>query len=427
MENIYNNIEIDNSENNKKIAIKPVGSSWQETRELSQESASGEKITLNNVDPDKFIDIFADGNNRQETTTGKQLFNKDNPDFLATGSNVKYVSIEKGFKIVCNKNGTTYSGSAFKIRLGSINDFVGKLRIKTTANISDNGNFRAGLVLYYGNASNYSESGKIAERDGNYGGTTIFDIESDITEQSSFTHLYLVVYGNSSGSAEHYMNDGDYTTYDNFIITLNNEDMTYEKYTGRMESPNVKYPSEVEVIDGCNRFDVQEFQNQFVTSKILNDDGNEISDSTSQYSKYKIFLKANKSYYIKGAFQRLYYYDSAGNFKKRSQSVDGMDRAYTPEQDEYISFQINNNFWNTNKGNEQITEGTEEKPYLPHGSIGLKFSGKNKLNVSSTYELTLYEDIEINLKAGTYLARYEQMKTEGSKQNLILFHNRRCK
>lgn len=77
MENIYNNIEIDNSENNKKIAIKPVGSSWQETRELSQQSASGEKVILNNVDSDKFIDIYADGNYNQETTEGYNIFDEE--------------------------------------------------------------------------------------------------------------------------------------------------------------------------------------------------------------------------------------------------------------------------------------------------------------------------------------------------------------
>lgn len=67
------------------------------------------------------------------------------------------------------------------------------------------------------------------------------------------------------------------------------------------ENPSPENEQPIEVIDGCNRFDVQEFQNQFVAGKILNDDGNEISDSTSQYSKYKIFLKANKSYRINGS------------------------------------------------------------------------------------------------------------------------------
>lgn len=179
---------------------------------------------------------------------------------------------------------------------------------------------------------------------------------------------------------------------------------------GENSSPENEQP--IEVIDGCNRFDVQEFQNQFVAGKILNDDGNEISDSTSQYSKYKIFLKANKSYYIKGAFQRLYYYDSAGNFKKRSQSVDGIDRAYMPVKDEYISFQINNNFWNTNKGSEQLTEGTEKKPYLPHGSIGLKLSGKNKFNVNGNIQQlsssNYYTRVENNKVIIPYSNGYEQ-------------------
>lgn len=341
--------------------------------------------------------LALNGNYKQETTRGKQLFNKDNLNFLATGSNVKHVSIEKGFKIVCIKNNTTYSGSFIKIRLGSINDFVGKLRIKTTAIISDNGNFRAGLVLYYGNASNYSESGKIAERDGNYGGTTIFDIESDITEQSDFTHLYLVVYGNSSGSAEHYMNDGDYTTYDNFIITLNNEDMTYEKYTGGIPAPNPNYKQDIEVIDGCNRFDETEILKAEGWTK--NNDGyyngsflkwsNTFDTKTSGFT-IKGGFRVNTQYilvfkgYVSGgtaSFRIKYDDETFSNYlfsntseelhtiiSTAGKNVVGLYGTYTSGGSNTLYVK-----------DVQLTEGTEEKTYLPHGCVGLKFSGKQLL------------------------------------------------
>ena len=388
------NIEIDDALEYYTDNHKIYGKSVQETRELSQNTASGEKVTLTNVDPNKSIDISIDGNNRQETTTGKQLFNKDGD--LSYPNNTAYtnatVLLSDGtLKSNSNANSNASRGARLAVlKANTIYTVKGKIKSMTH-------NVRIRIMGYSTNWRAIVEPIF----------TSIGDFKFTFNTSSEYSDFFLSLNG--------YYNDSTTITeaiFDEVMVYEGTDDIQYEKYTGGIESPNVKYPSEVEVIDGCNRFDVQEFQNQFVTSKILNDDGNEISDSTSQYSKYKIFLKANKSYYIKGAFQRLYYYDSAGNFKKRSQSVDGMDRAYTPEEDEYISFQINNNFWNTNKGSEQITEGTEEKPYLPHGCVGLKFSGKNKFNVNGNIQQLsssdYYTRVENNKVIIPYSNGYEQ-------------------
>lgn len=363
------------------------------------------------------VSLKSDGNSEQKTTEGRQLFNKDNPDFSATGSNAKYVSIKNGFKIVCNKNETTYSGSTFKIRLGSINDFIGTLRIKTTATVSGNGTFRPGLVLFYGNANNFNDGGKVAERDGNYGGITNFDIESNITEQSDFTHLYLVVYGNSSGSAEHYMNDGDYTIYDNFIITLNNEDMTYEQYTGGIPSPNPDYKQDIEVIDGCNIFN-----GNFTTNGIWKDDGT--INYTIQSKLYwrtdfvkipnkNIFFSDNKLNIFSSA--KLLEFDADKKYitsNKIYQVNSNLNKVSLNENTKFIAIQ-----WDLQNEAEieslftefQITEGTTQKPYLPHGAIGLEQSGKNKFDnrvqsqlSNNAKETTLDENKRITLTQATY-------------------------
>ena len=366
------------------------------------------------------VSLKSDGNSEQKTTEGKQLFNKDNPDFSATGSNAKYVSIKNGFKIVCNKDETTYSGSTFKIRLGSINDFIGTLRIKTTAIVSGNGTFRPGLALFYGNANNFSDSGKVAARDGNYGGTTNFDIESNVTEQSDLTHLYLVVYGNGSGSAEHYMNDGDYTIYDNFIITLNNDDMTYEPYTGGTPSPNPDYPQDVEVVDGCNRFDETEILKAEGWTK--NSDGyyngsflkwNNAFDTKTSGFTIKGGFRVNTQYILlfKG-------YVSGGTASFRIKYDDETFSNYlfsnTSEELHTIVSTAGKNVvglygtYTSGGGNTlyvkdvQFIEGTALKPYLPHGTIGLEQSRKNKVDFINYVEKAFDSSKVEKLDDGSY-------------------------
>lgn len=393
------------------------GRSEQETRELSQKQTSGEQVKLVDVDQNKFIDIFANGNNEQKTTKGKQLFNKDNPDFSATGSNAKYVSIKNGFKIVCNKDETTWKGSAFNIRLGSINDFIGTLRIKTTAIVSGNGTFRPGLALFYGNANNFSDSDKVAEGDGNYGGTTNFDIKTNITEQSDFTHLYLIVYGNGSGNAEHYMNDGDYTIYDNFIITLNNDDMTYEPYTGGISSPNPDYKQDVEVIDGYNKLDfktmLKNADAEFTESKGVFT----ISSRRMLYDKpFKLNLKPNYTYTMYQEYQM----QETPNLRLeilKGETYDVVATSWTLKedlQDRKITFTTDENsnyFIRGNWGaavepliyNQPIlVEGTELKPYLPYGYIGLEQSGKNKVDFINYVEKVFDSSKVEKLDDGSY-------------------------
>ena len=376
----------------------------------------GNSITVNNINKSK-AKIKNRGGSYQEVTQGKQLFNKDNPDFSETGSNAKYVSIKNGFKIVCNKDKTTHSGSTFKIRLGSINDFIGTLRIKTTAIVSGNGTFRPGLALFYGNANNFSDSDKVAERDGNYGGTTNFDIESNITEQSDLTHLYLLVYGNSSGSAEHYMNNGDYTIYDNFIITLNNDDMTYEPYTGGVPTPSPDYPSEIKNVTGeINKYYIPntgKIKSYGITatytentSEIILDgvatrdfsDGFEIKNILLKKGTYSVSVWGlNK---INEEYDRFFVADTSNNNKVIVNYVQSYrTQEFTLEQDTNIrlSFIIKaGSTYSNTKVKIMINEGDIGLSYVPYNSFKIRQTGKNMLpDNRDDYNGSLYGYIKL--------------------------------
>ena len=169
---------------------------------------------------------------------------------------------------------------------------------------------------------------------------------------------------------------------------------SYEPYVGGVATPNPTNPTPVNVVSGDNEiqvcgknlFDVTSFENQLVSGKILNDSGNEISDASSTYSKYKVFLKANTEYRLAGWWQRIYYYDTNGIFKSRSASISGgVNRSYTPTVDEYIGFQIYNSQWSEYKGQEQIEIGSSASTYEPYNgdTYNIDLPVENVLNLGN--------------------------------------------
>lgn len=67
------NIEIDDALEYYTDNHKIYGKSVQETRELSQDSASGEKVILTNVDPNKSIDISIDRKSQARNNRGRKF------------------------------------------------------------------------------------------------------------------------------------------------------------------------------------------------------------------------------------------------------------------------------------------------------------------------------------------------------------------
>lgn len=167
------------------------------------------------------------------------------------------------------------------------------------------------------------------------------------------------------------------TIFDNFnIMVTRNQSSTYEKYTGRMESPSVKYPSKIEIIDGCNRFD----KNDVTANAMLEVDTGEVVEASSTLCVSNFIpVEADKPVYLSDrGTSRTMLYDKNKKFLNKA-SKEGGKTVITPTQDGYIRMTIN--LSSVNIDEVQLTEGTEEKPYLPYNSIGLKFSGKNFLKL----------------------------------------------
>ena len=205
-------------------------------------------ICGNAVDvPVKAIEI--NGNIRQETTQGKNLFdNTVEPQFI---SNAKKEIINTGERIILTAK--TFSYAIFKVEK-NIREYAGKtVRLKMDFSKSNaNLNPKYGVLLGSSDYSNRELKGESTVS----GYTITFNLPSELENEKEYLFVRLYATQNNEGNIENYV---DYT---NVIITIDNEDMTYEPYTGGTPSPNPEYPQEIETINsigfeqsGKNKFD----------------------------------------------------------------------------------------------------------------------------------------------------------------------------
>ena len=333
---------------------------------LPKVTGSGEEITLNNT-AETPLGITLKGNTYQETTTGKNLFNNNlTPSF--TG-NTTTQTLETGIKVISTTNiSDPNTNINCRYIVCDVQNYIGQqitLSAHAKSSSTNNGMMYLRLCKENGDTSNtYGTQTTDVTLNGDISVT--YTIPSEIGDY----HYILVALYVARNSA---VVVNDYVEYNNLQLELNSQVTSYEPYTNGA-SPNPDYPQEIQVVTGDNTikvqnknlFDITAFENQLVTGKILNDSGVEINDANSTYSKYVIPVKANTTYYRKGAWQRMYVYDKNMTLLTRGSAVIGFDSSFTVEQDGYIGFQIGNTYWASNKGQEQIEYGEQASPYVEH-------------------------------------------------------------
>lgn len=152
-----------------------------------------------------------------------------------------------------------------------------------------------------------------------------------------------------------------------------------------ISSPNPKFPSEIEVIDGYNIFD-----GEFTTNGVWKDDGTINYVIQSKLYWRTDFIKIpNKNIFFSSKQLNIFSsailleFDTDKKYIKSNkiyQLNSNLNNVSLNESTRFIAIQ-----WNLQNATEieslftefQITEGMSSKPYLPYGSIGLKQSGKN--------------------------------------------------
>lgn len=196
------------------------------------------------------VSLKSKGNNYQETTQGKNLFDNTLKDYAYYGNLAKTISTGVRLSV---SSPTTTSDTIFTVySIMDLSNFVGKtVRMKATykSNSALIGEYKIGLC------DDKAGNRKTKVSSSSTGQEISFVVPELIGEQK---YLAIWFYANAGGTGA----TGDYVDYTNVIITIDNEDMTYEPYTGGTPSPNSEYPQEIETINsigfeqsGKNKFD----------------------------------------------------------------------------------------------------------------------------------------------------------------------------
>lgn len=330
------------------------------------------------------VSLGADGNSEQEATAGYQLFdwNGVSTPTIATYENgVAKLMWTGGFDVFFLNNSEQY-----------LND------LDTTKEYTISFKHKGNAIRM----SNYATS----------------QYNVDTNNDNDYVKYSFTVTGVSFIRLDVIRKDTSGTAYiKELMVYEGTDDKLYEKYTEGIPSPNPDYKQDIEVIDGCNIFN-----GNFTTNGIWKDDGT--INYTIQSKLYwrtdfvkipnkNIFFSDNKLNIFSSA--KLLEFDADKKYitsNKIYQVNSNLNKVSLNENTKFIAIQ-----WDLQNEAEieslftefQITEGTTQKPYLPHGAIGLEQSGKNKFDNrvqsqlnNNAKDTTLDKNKRITLTQATY-------------------------
>lgn len=196
------------------------------------------------------VSLKSKGNNYQETTQGKNLFDNTLKDYAYYGNLAKTIST--GVRLSVSSPITTSDIIFTVYSIMDLSNFVGKtVRMKATykSNSALTGKYKIGLC-------DDKAGNRNAKASSSFTGQEISFIVPEIIEEQKYLAIWFCTNAGGTGAT------GDYVDYTNVIVTIDNEDMTYEPYTGEIPSPSPEYSQEIETINsigwkksGKNKFD----------------------------------------------------------------------------------------------------------------------------------------------------------------------------
>ena len=193
----------------------------------------GNSITVNNINKSK-AKIKIRGGSYQETTQGKNLFDNTLKGYGHYGYTAK--TITNGIRIIA-ENDFTKDDALFGVyTIIDLSKYIGKV-VRMHADIIPNKSTGAGA--YRLGLSNKDSTNRKALAETGTKKEISFTVPELIGEQK-YLAIWFYIGTTDSGTK------GDYTDYTNIIVTIDNDDMTYEPYTGGTPSPNPNYPQEIQ-------------------------------------------------------------------------------------------------------------------------------------------------------------------------------------
>lgn len=207
----------------------------QATFEPGQSIGEGDVVQITNSD----CELVIDGKSTQATRSGKNLFNKSITPIIASNGQT-ITELDTGVKISYTNSSSSNVVKYAMYKLIDLTNYVGKVvRIKCDFSKSNEilaPRYCIGLCDVNGN-NRTQESVSITS-----GETISFTVPT-----LDGTSIYLCVWLYCTYVTP--IEKGDYVDFTDIIITMDNEDMTYEPYG---VSPSPDYPSEIESLGKYN-------------------------------------------------------------------------------------------------------------------------------------------------------------------------------
>lgn len=408
--------ELEQTDSEIRASVEELNNQYEQDVTLVKTASGDNSIYIEDANEDNAIEYHIFGKSEQETSTeGKNKWNYFKlPDKLDYGT----------FKVTNNFDGsltisgeaTTFTNNAnfnFEIATGEKAKNMFKPGKITLAIYDKTTGKRVNSIRPYPHVNFRNSAGQIKEINSD---STSFTLTQENIDSEGFKILAGI-----------YVNATDKATLGTYQVMLfqNNGDENYEPFTPNM--PSLDFPSEIKSVSGIrnlwNGHDVTDIKN-----RILNDNGEEISDSTGGYTTNYTLVDSNKTYTFSNlpaaGANRIYYYDSNKKFISRSQAFQGPKTLTftTPNNCKYINFQIYTNTTN-DYNNWVLEEGTIAHTSVPFGSwLPVNVTGANILNYPNTYsnKFQEYWAFSINVpeytlkKDTTYYFSVEAQITQGT-------------
>ena len=421
----------DSEINENLIVDKVYGSTSQETREESKQILTGSEIVVNDTYIDNKTQFVVDGNSEQETTEGKNKFNLN----YIEQSAAKVVT-DTGVNLT-NCWGTQVFNNEKVLKTFKPNTtYTMKAKAKVVSRPSTQGAHQTATFLLYRAGS--SPLGLVAvdlikmkdketialNIEKEY--VTTFTTPADLSEVRLLAYSF---YGNNDGSTT-YAPSGKIDLTDIMLVeetyTMDNFP-SYEPYTGGIPSPNPDYPQEIEVIgDNINIFN----KNMNVTTTYLNktvlDTGVRLTQTQAGNFKYlafkigednllgkKLALSTKMQASANNQPRAVFYFGSPTSTAVQQigseQITSGSTIINIPSSFPGVCDRIYLLLYSNKDGTGNVGDyvdytdlkvevGDKPTPYSNYnsGSVGLKQSGKNKLNVTAASK-TFAEGITVTV------------------------------
>lgn len=326
----------------------------------TQASISGKNIHIEDSAEEPFVDIKIKGETIQKTRSGRNIFNKN---AKAVNNGASKSVLDTGVRISQSSAGNFRYSS---IKLGS-SELLGKI-LRISVNMTKSADNTPFIAIYFGNSGNTAIS--------MIGGLTTSSTNKKMTIPNAFPTVnekvcdtvYILLYSNINGTG----NAGDYVDYTDLIVTIDNEDMSYEDYG---VSPSPDYPSKIENIEGNVEIkDVWENlvnPNNVTEGYISDNSGQLLGINVNNKSTGYIEIDGEEKYYIlsnKGTGNWGAWYDKDKKFISGiALGISSNGIITAPSNAYFMRFTLSYNNNNPNYANNvMIARSDKAIPYTPH-------------------------------------------------------------